>query len=712
MIFERTSQSAWMKLRAKKGVSITSGFAALKTTDAVFTAADERNLWWLVVSAILCIISIWYNFGLFLGAMIEEWDLLYLMKEHPPFWNSFPGQTLSELTVARPLLVLPFFFASYLFPNSFVGLHVILMLACALRITGSAFLGYYLFRNRLLATTLGLLSLVFPADTQQFEFRTLHINLAVGMMVFSAALVVWAFAAEPSLRRWGALISSVVLSCTAVLIYEPVFSLYAIAPLILFARKGLVGVFYFLRSRMGLVFVYLVGPAINISYLYYAILIVKSSYQVNTIQGSATNSIRRNLHYLIDSAVYRIFYDAWVSAWDILVNQTAHYGFLIVLAIALVGGFAALAHRSEIDVSRSYTFRCVGVGILLILAGYMPYTVAESHMMITQRTFMGSAFGSALVLVALIAWSCQRASIVGVISSAFIVFIGLVAQIYEFDRYSRDYAEIILPYTSMLADRADPSKKVHLVIDQTGFGGHLNGMYVTKVSYAPIVRGGLNNDPFILCMDGPPTPYLLFSSCNLADGEWTVRTTNDVVLKYPQDDVQVITLGPDFDSTYRSRSGLWNDHGSYSKADSIFVTPAPDSYHCIADGMWGYSGFCRGNGWSDGIFSHKSFRHEIYVAAVTSDPTLLFRLLPRKGNYLFRMTLFDELSAENTSRLKMEFNGQPVRLIAATKLVLEAEVPAKTLKDGLNEIRFQNVTPVGTTTGLAVSRFDLMAIND
>ena len=343
----------------------------------VFTAADVMNVWWSVVSAILCIIFIWYNFGFFLGPMLEEWDLLYLIKEHSPFWNSFPGQPLSEAFAARPFLVLPYFFANYLFPNSFVGLHVILMLACALRIIGSAFLGYYLFRNRLLATTLGMLSLVVPADTQQFEFRTLGINLAVGMMVFSAALVVWAFITEPSFRRGAALTSSVVLSCAAVLIYEPVFPLYAIAPLILFARNGLSGVFYLLRSRRGLILVYLLGPVVSASYLYYAISIFKSAYQVNAAHGSITNSIRSNLHYLIDSAAYRIFYDAWISALDILVTQTAHYGFLVVLAIALVGGFAALAHRSEIDVSSSYTFRCVGVGVLLIIAGYLPYAVTE-----------------------------------------------------------------------------------------------------------------------------------------------------------------------------------------------------------------------------------------------------------------------------------------------------------------------------------------------
>ena len=333
-------------------------------------------------------------------------------------------------------------------------------------------------------------------------------------------------------------------------------------------------------------------------------------------------------------------------------------------------------------------------------------------MLITQRTFIGSAFGSALILVALLAWSCQRVSIVGIVSGAFLVFIGMVAQLYQFDRYNRDYAEIILPYTSMLVDRADPSKKVHLVVDQTGFGGHLNGMYISKIAYAPIVRGGLNNEPFILCMDGPVTPHLLFSSCNLTDGEWTVRTSSGEMAKYSQDDVQVITMGPDFDHTYRSRPGLWRDHGSFSKANSIFVTTAPDRYHCIADGMWGYSGFCRGKGWSDGGFSHRSFRHEISFVAITSDPTLLFQLLPRQGNYLFRMTLFDELSAENASKLRMEFNGQPVGWVAVNKLVLEAEVPAKALKNGLNEISFLNVTPVGATIGLAVSRFDLTPLDD
>ena len=38
-------------------------------------------------------------------------------------------------------------------------------------------------------------------------------------------------------------------------------------------------------------------------------------------------------------------------------------------------------------------------------------------------------------------------------------------------------------------------------------------------------------------------------------------------------------------------------------------------------------------------------------------------------------------------------------------------MPAKALKGGLDEIKFQNVTPVGATTGLAVSRFDLISLD-
>src|SRR3954470_22503449 len=94
MIVERTLQNAWIKLRAKNADSITSELGTLMVAGRASTGVDKMNLWWLIVSAILCIISICYNFGFSLGAMIEEWDLLYLMKEHPPFWNSFPGQTL------------------------------------------------------------------------------------------------------------------------------------------------------------------------------------------------------------------------------------------------------------------------------------------------------------------------------------------------------------------------------------------------------------------------------------------------------------------------------------------------------------------------------------------------------------------------------------------------------------------------------------------
>ena len=670
-------------------------------------------LWWAFFPAALVIFCIWYNFGFSLGAMLEEWSLLYLIQANPSYWNSFPGQLRSAVTAARPLDVLPFFLANYLSANSFVGLHLLLMLACALRMIGAAWLGHYLFRNRFLAATLGVLSFVYPSDTQQFEFRTMHISMAVGMMVFAAALGVWALTQERSSQhaRALALIGSIVFSCIGVLIYEPVAPLYAIAPLVIFAREGARGLAKLVRSRTILALIWLTAPIINLLYLYYTISIFKSSYQVNASNGSIGDSVTRNLHYIIDSASYRIFYDAWISVWDILVNQTAHYGFLIVTAAALAVGLGILAHRAKIDTTIPKV-RYIFVGGLLSVAGYVPFMVAQTHMEITQRTFMGTSFGSALIMVTLLAWLYMCTPMLSIVSAAFVLFLGLVSQVYQFDRYNRDYVDVVLPYTSMLADKADPSKKVHLVIDRTGFGGHLNGMHASKVEHAPIVRGRLKNTEFVFCMDGPLTPYLTFSECSLRDGKWAVNSVDGQKREFAQDIVQVIEIGPEFDPAYRSHSGIWHDYGSFSRENSIFVNTSSDAYHCVADGMWGYSGYCRGRGWSDGIFDHTYFHHKTFTAALVNDPTLLVPLSPKNGTYLLRIGLHDEVDAEIASKMEIKVNGQLLNLLKKNNLVFEAEVPEQALKEGLNEIAFNNASPSGAITGLRVSRFDLTPLQE
>lgn len=475
----------------------------------------RRNsfLWWGIAPALTTILVIWYQYGFSLGGMLEEWDQLWLIQKYPLAWTSFPGQAWSELFAARPLQALPIIVAHKISDDSFLGFHLVLMGACFVRIIGGASIGYFLFRNRAYAAALGILFWVFPADTQQFEFRTIHISLAVGLMAFSSSCALRAILAATSRRRWIALTVSITLSVVAVLIYEPVFTLYAIAPLALFAHYGIYRLRSILKIRWRIAVAWLIGPMANAAYLYYAIVIFKSKYQVNASHGSITKSVIGNLHYLIDSAAYRILFDAWVSAWTILLDKTSHYTYITVVGLVIVIALAFLSNGKRGNKNYARFARYIAVGLLALIAGYIPYMVADTHVVITQRTFMAVAPGGSIIIVTIIFALCRRSNFFGSLVVSGVILLSFVSQLYQFDIYTRDYVSIVRPYTSLIADETDPTKRVHLIFDTSGFGGHLNGMYKTKIQYAPEVRRRENNGEFVLCMSGPQSQYILFANC-------------------------------------------------------------------------------------------------------------------------------------------------------------------------------------------------------
>ncbi|MGA7814438.1 MAG: hypothetical protein WCA53_16230, partial [Caballeronia sp.] len=457
-----------------------------------------------------------------------------MMQSHPSFWNSFPGQLMADKFAARPLQILPHFIARQISSDSFLGFHIVLMAGCVLRVIGGAWLGNFLFRNKAYAAAFGLLCFVYPADTQQFEFRTVHIMFSVGLMVFGSACTVSALTANTAAKRWAALVTSTICSCVAVLIYEPFITLYLIAPLALLSRDGFRSFIRLVIRRKAIVAASLIAPLANAAYLFYAIVLFKSSYQVSASGGSMTGAIVHNLHYLIDSDAYRVFYDAWVSTWWILTTQIVHYRFIVFTGIVLLLALLLLTKRASNAVPLSQTARYVLSGLILVVVGYLPFMVAESHMVINQRTFMSVAPGASLIVIAVIAQICRRSNATGIVFAAGFIFFGFVAQLYQFDKYTRDYTGIVLPYTSMLADQTDPAKQVHLVFDKTGLGGHLNGMYESKVRYAAIVRRNQNIGITELCMDESQTAQLPFSNCTLKDGNWVVRSSAGITATYPQ----------------------------------------------------------------------------------------------------------------------------------------------------------------------------------
>lgn len=674
----------------------------LFASDARRTASVRRSFWlWAVLPAAVCVGLIWYPFGFSLGGMIEEWDFLHVLGSHPGAWNSFPGNPMSAGFAARPFQLTVYFVARAISPHSFIGAHILLICLCVLRVIAGAWIGRYLFRSRSYAAVLGMLFLVFPADTQQISFRTLNVSAASTLMIWGGVLTLMALGARRRAVRAAAIVAAVVLSCCATMIYEGVVALYALAPVLVVVRLGPGSAIDLIRRRRGVALAWGIGPLVNAAYLAYALLMVGSSYQAQLAHagggGGGPSAIVHNARYIVTSAAYRVFYEGWVSSWGILAHEAVNRAFFAVAALAIVG--MLLLPNGIGGRSRAYLARAAAAGLVLALAGYLPFVVSESHAVITQRTLISAAPGASIVVVSAILFLFGGFRAAGLAVSSFLVLLGLVAQLYQHDRYARFYTGIIRPYMAYVADRVDPGRRVHLVEDASGFGSYLNGMYFSKVVNGPGARLDDFAGRYFLCMQGTPRPSRMFEHCELKDGIWTLRDVEGAELRYPEHDVDRIAVGRDFDTGYRSRGARWRDLGSFSPDASMFASPPKDTYRCAADSDWGYSGFCRGEGWSNGAPFQAGFRHQNYFTALAPSANLLFGLEPVAEDYTFRVQFLMPPRPDLLQRLELRVNGHPIQFEGGRDHI-RAGISRGYLLAGLNEIEFSNVTMPDSTSVL------------
>lgn len=681
-------------------------------TDTSGTA--RPRIFWAAALAVaaLTIALLWYPFGFSMGGVVEEWGMITTLDAFPGFWSSFPGQPMANMFVARPLQITPFAIAHAISPHSFLGFHLELIVACVLRIFSGIVIGRFLFGRGIYAVLFGLLAFVFPADTQQLAFRTINISCSTALSIASAAALLMAMDEAHAGRRWTLVAVSIVTGLTGVLIYEPSITLYAIAPLLVLAREGFPETVRIVRRRAREVAVWLIAPIANAAYFVYAVVLLKSGYQVQSASGGMLAGVRQNFHYLIDSLAYRMVLDTWRSIGHIF-TQIVHWPYVVAVGIITLAGFWMLSRVPRAPRNLAMLARLATAGVILSIVAYLPFMVAESHMLIAQRTMMAPAFGFVLVLVALIASVLNGDRAAPVFVSTVLVFSGFVAQLFQLDTYTRQYTDVIRPYMSQLADRSDRAKIQHLVFDRTGYADHLGGMYFSLVMDGPKVRLGSYAQRFLLCLSGSKPFYTESAVCEHDGSTWRVTPAYSGTDSMDESKVDVIRFGPDLDHAYRAHSGIWKDLGSYDVAKSIFyVRPDDlDSYECRPDTMWGYSNFCRGNGWSDGLYAKESWRNGIgYIAAGSSDPDFVFTMKPNGSDYALQIQTFGPALAQIVGNLTIDVNGHKVAFQLARPDLIEARVEASTLVSGTNIVTLHNATILGTPTGLAVVRVSVTPV--
>jgi hypothetical protein len=643
-----------------------------------------------IALAIALVGVIWLPFGFSMGAIVEEWDMRYLFDSGRMGWTAFPGQPMSDLFAARPLTPVPFVLAHLLAPESFAGFHVVLILALALRVFAGFGIGWWLFRDRFLAVCVGALALVIPADTQQIALRNIHINLAVALMLVACLASLHAFFCTTARRRGLHLTIAFACGVAGCGIYEPVFPLYALTPLLLFGRLGLRRTWSLVLRRRIATAAWLVGVTASGAYLWFAIAVQKSAYQVSLAGGASggiVRSILANADALFESAGYRFFYDAWRMAWHVAVNQTLHPAMLAGVFLVI---FAVLNSRQVHGRNRAQKpallIRAFIAGVAGLALGYAPVLASVSHIAVSQRTFIAATPGAAIALTVLLACQGMVSRTAAIAMASVALSLGLFAQLFQHDMYVRSYVDVSSPYLQEVARRSDPRKRIHLVIDETGLGGNLGGIYVTKLRYGvPVLRSALD-DTYYLCREQPAEATMPFMNCRLKEDSWVVTGFDGRSDEWRASEVDLVHMPREHVDRWISAARV------DSRFPSLFVPPRhpTDRFDCSADSMWGYSRFCAGEGWSDGATVRRDLERSAAFYAAVPQPRLFASLVPVEAPYVLRIEFAHPLPRVLQNEWGVEVNGVGVPMMAESGILYEGTVNFSLLREGTNVLTVRN----------------------
>ncbi|WP_457094739.1 hypothetical protein, partial [Microvirga sp. P5_D2] len=587
-----------------------------------------------------------------------------------------------------------------------------------------------LVRRSSVALVLGLLTVFFPADTMQIPFRGIHINWSIALAFVAILLLLRAFEASTLRAKVILAIAASLTFAAAALMYEAVAPLAILPFLAPFVRSDARSAWTALRSNWQALLIWILGL---LGYALYFVSVVMSgfTYQGAISQSSSSSQVAQILQRIPDALTYsfhRAFSEAWVEAGEFAFKDLNSY-WIVLLFAALV--LAALLYLNGSDPGRSkhrlsHAAKLCVFGIVLFLIGYAPFLPSNAHLFTTQRTFLVSALGAATVLTSLLYLVYSFAPrIVFSLSATLLISLSFVSQLYQFDRYSRIYADHIWPALNLLTvtEGLTPGAKVLTIVNEAGslsgtwdFGVVMRSAdsYIFARDRLVVVCDGYNNRPMPLsslaeaqretCQlgDGSATSEGSISPADRPsplvhwnlDGSVSIRNTppNITVQPIPIRALELLGLG------------------HWTKADSLFGTlDRPDRFVCEFESTWGYAYPCRSYGFYDGGAVRKGLATISSAWAVERRAGVIFDLRPAANEYsitidLRRMALLPE-------DIRLLLNDVPVEDVKVSRTKLTAIVSSDRFKDKANVLEIEAPLDMKSGRSVAVDRMTVAPVH-
>jgi hypothetical protein len=655
---------------------------------------------------IVTVIALWFPFGFSLGGLVEEWDILFLFARDGVFYIANGGSPL-QIHQARPLTILPQALAYTLDPDSFFYWHLIQAASLVVKGTCAGIIGIYLTNNRALAASLGLLTILYPADTMQLSFRALHINWAVALALVGTVLILSAYHIERRPARIVMASTASIFFGAALLMYEVVVGLAVLGFLVIFARRGQ-AIIPESRKKLDVYCIWLISIAVWLSFYIWTIR-SGAQYHLSALSDANISSIMNRSGALASSGLYRAFYECWVELFSTFSNLSSFVYpllFTLIILVALLWLGAASSTSTDI-VNSKLAPRIAGVGLIAFIFAYAPYLSTYPLLLITQRTFLAAAIGAALVIFSgiLLLLTVLDRRVVAALSAS-IIGGCFVAELNQFDKYNRTYAAIIKPvlldvvpfisrsanhsYSVLFNEYGYLSGTWDLGIElQLALGYVLPKAQVTRIFICEARSGRL--------LPRLPGPTLQRGSCE--------RVEDGVVVGLPGmppallNDAAIATLRIDGTALVERPNINFNAETLPNRATQLFAlstwhpvhsmfrrAESPDRYECRFESMWGYAVPCRAFGFFDGA-SYRTALDASYAWIGESSAGLIFDINPTEGDYTLVVEVLDIVSSSR--QLGVRLNG--ISLLtrsSADATRIEATFSSTLLKNENNTIEF------------------------
>ena len=682
---------------------------------------------------------LWLPFGLDLHGLIEEWGVLSV------FANSgavlfVKSHTFLEAHRLRPLTVFPHALGYLLDRDSFDGWNWVLMATLVLKGAASSYLAAVATRSPRWGVFFGMLVLLYPADTMQLSFRSQHINLSLSILLLSAA---WLVRAQYQVPGWQRRLH-VALGCAGMLaaqmMYEVALMMLVLPLFVLWCREGTRGALKEIRRNPWPTVGWVAPAILYVLYVAWASATGGDSYQQSlTDRHSPFKLLYSALPKLFDVGIVRAMVGGWVDAWGMAAHEFRSYWYLLAFGSlsAACLFFAPLAerHAEPAPVPESWAravrlpVRLAAAGMLLLMLGYVPYLFSSWHVLISQRTFLFSTIGAALVVTAVVMILVKLSRILARVVVVLLLTAGAAAQLYQLHHYvtlSEAQRKILRAVVENFDANAADGKTL-LITDRSERLSHvwmLRDNLDSTLSY--LYNKPLTMPTVCLGPDGDwqkPDALLRTGQCIEDAQGWTFKAAEAIpnMPSPPPADIsmlksKIVQIVIDQDGHVVPDPAL----DAYRQQLRTADTPAARRYRNIlgsdpsfaipymfkqAEGgptyrwdfgcWWSLEQPIHGSGWRAAEWSPGYFQHDAASWKSQEKSSLLFELTPSTRPYEISGTFDIVLSARIQDSMRLRVNGIEAPIVWMPEHAFSASVPAGVLRHGANRLEFSSAIDKG-----------------